>query len=263
MSNARENLHIARLIVGAMSIDGMLDKTEREKVARALNALGMSQLIAYVGSAIEDDSGSFNMFEECRELVDLLGSNAVEMSPVIFRVITEVVASDRFVSMQEASYLSALSRRLEIAPTEARAIFREVMAERRSRLEASASSVDEQLHPHLKSLLNFSGSEDLVGKLAEDSFEEMLASANQGASVSHDEVARAVTILGLKSNAKLADAEEVWRETIDSLNLPKMAQLGETFVSAAINRITQINEAYKTILHFHEASGEHKQAVGE
>ena len=31
-----------------------------------------------------------------------------------------------------------------------------------------------------------------------------------------------------------------------------MADLGETFVSAALNRITRVNEAYKTILHFHD-----------
>ena len=75
------------------------------------------------------------------------------------------------------------------------------------------------------------------------------------ANISVDDVERALTVLGLPSTAHLDDATDVWKETIDNLNLPKMANLGETFVSAAINRITRVNEAYKTILHFHQKLG--------
>ena len=63
---------------------------------------------------------------------------------------------------------------------------------------------------------------------------------------------RALTVLGLKHTAGLDSATEVWKETIDNLNLPKMANLGETFVSAALNRIIRINEAYKVVLRFYE-----------
>jgi len=131
---------------------------------------------------------------------------------------------------------------------DAQAIFKTEMARQRSRLEVSGSAIDEMLNKNLKDLLSFSGADDMVGELDENSLEEMLHQADQGAEVCKDEVARAMTILGLKSNATLEDAEQVWRETIDKLNLPKMAELGETFVSAAIDRITAINSAYKIIL---------------
>ena len=78
------------------------------------------------------------------------------------------------------------------------------------------------------------------------------AALAEGCEVSVDDVERSLAVLGLNSTATLEGAEDVWRETIDTLNLPKMANLGETFVSAAINRITRINDAYKTILHFHQ-----------
>jgi hypothetical protein len=75
---------------------------------------------------------------------------------------------------------------------------------------------------------------------------------DEGEPISVDDVTRALTVLGLPSTANLDAATEVWKETIENLNLPKMANLGETFVSAAINRITRVNEAYKTVLRFHE-----------
>ena len=42
-----------------------------------------------------------------------------------------------------------------------------------------------------------------------------------------------------------------------------MANLGETYVTAAINRITRINDAYKTILHFHEQLEEKERAKSD
>lgn len=260
MSSAAQNRSIARLIVGAMTIDGSLSPEEQRKVAQTLERIGMGELVANVGIAIEEDDTNFNMFEECQQLSQSLGSDAPEVCPLIFRVVADVLASDRFVSIQEASYLAAMAKRLGISTKAAKALLKQVMAERRGRLEAAGSDLDAEIHPRLKALLSFEGADKLVGEADEDSIEELMHSAAdalaEGEQVSRDDVARALTILGLDGNAKLEDAEAVWRETIDTLNLPKMANLGETFVSAAINRITRINEAYKTILQFHSQIGE-------
>lgn len=254
MSSAKQNRHIARLIVGAMSIEGSLSEAERNKVAATLEKIGMVELIADVGAAIEEDDGSFNMFHECKELFLSLGSDARELCPLIFRVVCDVIASDRFVTAQEASYLSAMARRLELEDKLAQGIFKQVLAARKSRLEISANDVDEIIHPHLKSLLSFEGSENLVGRASENSIEEMIQQTQArglGSHVSVDELSRALTVLGLPESSNLEDATEVWKATIDNLNLSKMADLGETFVSAAINRISRVNEAYKVILSFH------------
>ncbi|MFN8390776.1 MAG: hypothetical protein U0136_10835 [Bdellovibrionota bacterium] len=256
MSSAKQNRHIARLIVGAMSIDGTLSKQERQKVASTLERIGMGELLADIGAAIEDDDGSFNMFQECKDVITSLGADAGEVTPLIFRVVCDVIASDRFVSAQEATYLSAMAKRLQLSDEAATSIFKQVLAARNSRLEVAASGVDESLHPHLKKLLSFPGAEDLVGRSTEGSIDEMINQAQESAAnISVDDVERALTVLGLPSTAHLDDATDVWKETIDNLNLPKMANLGETFVSAAINRITRVNEAYKTILHFHQKLG--------
>ena len=256
MGTVRQNQHIARLIVGAMSIDGSLNKTEREKVAQTLAKMGMDELIADVGAAIEDYDGTFNMFQDCRALVESLGSHAKELAPDIFRIVADVIASDRFVSSQEAAYLSGLAKRLQLSPEQAKTALKSVMAERRGRLEVAASGVDEMIHPALKELLSFDGAEDLVGAAQENSIEEMMFQAQEamreGEKVSFDDVARAMTILGLSTNATLEDAKEVWRDAIENLNLGKLVNMGETFVTSAINRITRINDAFKTILHFHE-----------
>src|SRR5262249_32334305 len=108
MSSAKQNRSIGRLIVGAMSIDGSLSKAEQEKAARTLQKIGMPELIADVGAAIEELDGSFNMFQECRELNDLMGAHAAELAPLVFRIICDVMSADRFVSLQEATYLSAM-----------------------------------------------------------------------------------------------------------------------------------------------------------
>lgn len=256
MNKALQNRYIARLIVGAMTIDGSLDKKEREKTIRTLTRLHMGELIADFGSALDDADGTPNMFQEAKEFVQQLGSHAEQITPMVYRVIAEVIASDRFVSMNEAAYLSALAKRFGMSMRDAQQILKEVMAQVRGRLEVAASSVDSYINSNLKELLSFEGAEELVGQVDKDSLSEMINSAHEGLSegesVSLDEVERAFTILGLSTNAKLADAERVWKQTIDNLNLPKLAGLGETFVSAAINQITTINNAYKTILHFHE-----------
>lgn len=245
MSSAKQNHSIARLIVGAMSIDGILDKSEQQKVARALEDLGMAELIADVGAAIEEDSGDFNMFTECQELLDSLGVIAYEVSPLIFRIVADVVASDHFVSQRELSYLSALAKKLGLSSEEAKGAFKQVLADRKARIEISAKDVDAGINPYLKDLLNFSGADLLVGHSA-DIYEE--DNRTGISSISHEDVNRALAILGLEVDADLKQVEAVWRETIDNLELPKMADLGETFVSAALHRITRINEAYKVIL---------------
>lgn len=256
MSSAKQNRHIGRLLVGAMAIDGSLSKEEQKKVAATLEKLSMSELIADVGAAIDEDLGDFNMFKEAKELMGSLGDDAAEFAPIVFRMIADVIASDRFVSAQEAAYLSALGRKLELAPETARRILRQVMADRRGRLEVAASKVNETIHPHLKALLSFPGAEELVGELSADSVEEMLAQAQEamaeGCDITLDDVDRSLAVLGLNRGATVEEARDIWRETIEGLNLPKMANLGETFVTAALNRITRINDAYKTILKFQE-----------
>jgi hypothetical protein len=259
MSSAKQNRSIARLIVGAMSIDGTLDKKERDKVAATLEEIGMGELIADVGAAIEDDTSDLNLFQECKTLLELLGEAKEQLAPLIFRVVADVVASDRFVSSREAAYLSALARRLEMPAPMARAVLKQIMAERRGRLEIAGSRIDAAINPPLKDLLSFQGAEQLVGQLDASSIQALADDAQaalaEGERVSHDELERALAILGLTPSAKLADAENVWKETIANLDLPKMANLGETYVSAAINRITRVNQAYKSILQFHQQRG--------
>lgn len=256
MSSIQQNRHIARLIVGAMSIDGELSKGEQKKVAKALDELHMHELVADFGAALDDDFGDFNMFKECKLLMESMGNEAEKAAPMIFRLILEVIASDRFVSEQEASYISALARRFRLPTDDTKKIFAQVMAERRGRLEISAHDVDEILHPHLKEILSFEGSEELVGEVSEDSLEEMLHNAqnamDEGCEYTKKDVDRGLAVLGLSRIASLEEATEVWKETILSVDLKTMASLGETFVTAALNRLTEINNAYKVVLHVHE-----------
>lgn len=260
MSSAKQNRSIAKLIVGAMTIDGSLDKKEREKTAQTLEKIGMGELIADVGAAMDEDDGHFNLFQECKTLLELLGPDKDELVPLIFRVVADIVASDRFVSAREAAYLSSMGKRLNLPPDQARGILKQVMAERRGRLEISGKNIDENINPQLKDLLSFTGADKLVGEATGETIEELAESATsalaEGEAVSTDELSRALTILGLDKYATMDDAKQVWRETIDNLDLPKMADLGETFVSAAINRITRINQAYKTVRSFHDQAAQ-------
>ena len=256
MSSANQNKHIARLLAGAMSIDGTMSKDEQKKVAKSLMEMGMSELIADVGAAIENDTGDFDMFQECRDLIESLGSEAESLSPIIFRMIADVVAHDRFVSVEEATYLASLARRFSLSSDTAQEIFKQVMAANRSRLQLAGTQIDEILNPALKELLSFDGADDLVGELPEDSLEELLHKAQETldstCSITQEDLDRSLTVLGLGRTASLDDAEEVWKDTINRLDLPKLATLGETYVTAAISRISRIHDAYKTILHFHE-----------
>lgn len=254
MTSAKQNRSIARLIVGAMTIDGSLDSSERAKVVETLQKMGLEDLIADMAVALDEDPGDFNMFQECQELIDSLGESQKEVCPMVFRLVAEVIASDRFVSSREAGYLSALSRRLGLTTEVSKSLLKQVMAERRGRLEMAGNKVNEAINPHLKEMLSFQGAEQLVGELDDDSIEELTSGVQEalaeGERVSRDDLQRALAILGLATAAKLSEAEAVWRQTIDDLNLPKMAGLGETYVTAAINRISKINEAYKTVLRF-------------
>ena len=249
MSSAKQNFSIARLIVGAMCIDGSLDREERKRVSRILEDLGMIELIADVGVALDADEGDFNLFQECDELKASLGEIANEVTPLIFRIVADVVASDRFVSSLEVTYLSALSRRLGIPSAVASKIFQQVMAQARARLEISNKQVDVNINPYLKELLSFPGADFLTGRdYSAEAEKPKTVQSEPEIKVSPEELTRALSVLGLDQNATVAMAEEVWKETITHLDLPKMADLGETFVSAAINRITRINDAYKAVL---------------
>jgi len=255
MNSLEQNRHIARLLVGAMSIDGQLCAEEQAKVAQALTELHMPELIADFGEALEEDSGDFNMFKECKLLVTSLGSQADKAAPLIFRLILEVIASDRFVSAQEASYLSAMAKRFGLPVETTREIFKQVMAERRSRLEISAKDVDEFIHPHLKEILSFDGADELVGAADEETLEDMLENAKavitENCEYSKDDVERGLAVLGLPASASLEEAEEVWKNAINNVDLKAMADLGETFVTAALNRLAEINDAYKAVFHLH------------
>ena len=248
MSSSKQNQHIARLIIGAMTIDGEMSDKELAKCGATLEAIGMGQLVAYLGSVLQEDESQYNMFQECKDLVTSLGSESKEVSPLVFRIVVDVVAADRFVSLREASYLAAMAKRLDMSMDDAKSIFKTEMARQRSRLEVSGSEIDEALNKNLKDLLSFKGADDIVGELDENALEEMLHQADEGSQVCKDEVSRAMTILGLQSNSTIKDADKVCMQTIHKPNVPQMAELGETFVSAAIDRITAINNAYKTVL---------------
>ena len=246
--------HIAKLIVGAMSIDGTLSKEEQAAVAKTLDKMGYQELMAYVKVVIEEDQGDLDLYQECRELIESLEDKTQEVSTIIFRGIAEVIATDRFVSLNEASYLSAIAKGLKLNPQTASNILRQVMAEKHGRLEAAGKDIDEVLHPHLKKLLSFEGADEIVGQLPEDSLENMLTSAKQalqeGSELSFDDLKRAFAVLGLQRTASMDDVQKIWKDTINSLNLPKMAELGETFVTAALHQANDIHNAYKTILAF-------------
>jgi hypothetical protein len=264
MSSARQNRHIARLLVGAMSIDGSMNKAEQQRVAKSLAQIGMSELIADVGAAIESDAGDFDLYQESKELLESLGSEAAELAPMAFCMVASVISHDRFVSVQEATYLCSLAKRLQLPMPTAQKLFKQTLIENRSRLEIAGGQIDALLNPSLKELLSFEGAQNLVGELPTDSLEELLHRAKETletfTEISQNDLDRSLVVLGLTRTATLEDAEEVWKETIATLNLPKMANLGETYVTAAIQRITRINDAYRVICQFHEFLEGKKQA---
>ena len=242
-----QNKSIARLIVGAMTIDGSLDKKEQDEVIASVSKLGMSELIAELGLAIENDDGSFNLFAECKALLEHLGARAAEVTDLVFTIVAEVVASDEFVSEREASYLSSLAKSLKLPIPTASAILRKVLAERRSKLEISADDVDASINKTLKELLSF---ED-AAEFNQDSLASTIQTATDNEQknlVSREEAQRALAVLGLDSAGTFEEANKIWKDSIQNLGLSKLAELGETYVSAALHNIVQINEAYKVLL---------------
>ena len=80
MDAKETNSSIARIVVGAMSIDGNLDQTEREKVAKSLTELGIPEMISFVGNAIDEDDGSFNLYFEVDKLSKGISKNKEKLS---------------------------------------------------------------------------------------------------------------------------------------------------------------------------------------
>ena len=174
----------------------------------------------------------------------------------MFEIIADVITHDRFVSVQEATYLALTAKRLELKIENAQQIFASLMKKNRCRLELAGQEIEEIINPSLKELLSFDGAEDLVGEAPEDSIEELLHQAESDlaakSSISNEDIEAALAVLGLRSTASPDEAEEVWKETIETLDLPKMANMGVTYVAAAIERISKINTACQTIFEFHE-----------
>lgn len=256
MSKIQENKHIARIIVGAMSIDGELSKDDQQKVITALQALGMQELIADFGNALETDYGDFDLFQESKNLIACLGDTAEARIPTIFKLICNVVVSDRFVSVLEASYLSAISKRLKLPIEKSREIFKEVMVANRARLEVAPKNIDAALHPHLKELLSFEGADQIVGPHSEDSLEELLETAKAEASIeisyTPEDAYNALAKLGLSKTASLEEAREAWVTAIQRTDLIAMARLGETFVLATLTRLSEMTSAYQILMQVRE-----------
>jgi hypothetical protein len=253
MRSSRENRIIGKIIVGAMCIDGTLNKKEREHVAHILDKKGASELVAYVGTALDDDAGDLDLFRECRELLELLGNKAPSQAPEIFRLVASVVASDRFVSSEEAQYLSALARRLKLSTERSKSILKEIIEEKRGRLEISGEQVDALIHPHLKELLSFCGADEKVGELAENAIEEQLhhAEFDDTVNISPEDVEKALVTLGLSTTGgTLEEAEEVWKEKMESVKLGQLAYQGPAFVESALAQAQKVHTAYRTLLDF-------------
>lgn len=252
MRSAQENRIIGRIIVGAMCIDGTLSKKERDHVAHILNKSGAPELVADVGLALENDMGDFDLFKECRDLLECLGSKAKAQAPEIFDLVARIVASDRYVSAEEASYLSAFSRRIKLSTEQSKRILKKIIEEKRGRLEISGEQVDAMIHPHLKELLSFCGAEEVVGELSANSIQERMYDASDlfDETLTMDDVEKALVSLGLSSGGTLEEAEEVWKETMESINLGSLAYQGEAFVGAALERAQKVQNAYSTLVQF-------------
>ena len=255
MSIPVRNRSIARLIVGAMTIEGAVGPSDRNRLAESLRASGLDSLIADVGIALEDVDSNFNLFEECRILRETLGAEAPTLTPILFRIICDAIATDRFVSEQEATYLSALAKKLELPTDKARKILTEVLYSRKSRIEAAGSSIDEVIHPHLKSLMTFEGAEDLVGPIDPNSIEALIEEQQASGKTEQatiTELHAALGTLGLTDRATLEDAKTAWREILETTNLSKLSDAGDAFVSAAIDRLSKMHAAFVVIRRFHE-----------
>jgi hypothetical protein len=252
MFSNQEAKIIARLIVGAASIDGTLNTKERELLSSSLIEQGFSTIVAEIGTALDDDFSTFDIFLESRTLLENLGSKSSELTPKIFKIIATSISGDRFISEQEASFLSALSRRLKLSTAQAGKIIKEILEKNKGKLEISGDQVDALIHPHLKELLSFTGSSNLVGEINSDSLEERIYQAKkeleENSSFSKEEIDKALLSLGLNSSSTIEDAKEIWQDTLSSINLSKLIHQGVIFVSSAIEKAKIINDAYELLV---------------
>lgn len=248
MFTKEESKIIARLIVGAATIDGTLNSQEREQLSTALIEQGFTTVVAEVGAALDEDFGDFDIFRDSKKLLDALGSKAPTATPKIFKIIATSITGDRFVSEQEASFLSALSRRLKISTNVAGKILKEILEANKGKLEISGEQVDALIHPHLKELLSFIGSDELVGEIKEDSLDERLFQARKDLDkhqiVSKEEIDKALITLGLNPSSSIDDAKDAWENSLSSINFSKLIFQGINFVSAALTQAKTINDAY-------------------
>lgn len=255
MRTLQANKAIATILVGAMGIDGSLSKEERERVAKVLTAMGEVELLPEVGLALDNDFGDFDLFRECKNLLQTPISQSQEEVQKVFKLVASVISTDRFVSQDEASFLSALSRCLKIAPDRAKKILQEVLAARKGRIEISGDNVDALLHPHLKELLSFSGAEDIVGEAPKNSFEEGFYSASSDLSsgqYSEENIRKALGLLGLNSFSTPEEAEEAWLEIINSTDIKVLAKQGIDYLISTLSALTKASEAYKLIKQYSE-----------
>lgn len=248
MFTLEERKAIARIIVAGASIDGTLNSHDRESLSKILNALQLTDVLAEVGFALDHDFGDFDIFHETKILNETLGERAKKLTPIIFEIITQCVSGDRFVSAQEATFLSTLARRLKLSTHIAGKILKGVLESKRSKLEINGDQIDALLHPHLKELLSFSGSEDLVGEIHEDSIEERLYQAQQELQTTDtyaiEDIQSALITLGLNSSSSIEDAKDAWASQLEEIKLHALLHQGPAFVSAALQRAGKINEAY-------------------
>ncbi len=254
MRTLQANKAIATIIVGAMGIDGSLSTEERDHVAKVLNDLGEESLLPEIGIALDNDFGDFDLFRESKTLIQSLGLNAKDEVLKVFKLVASIISTDRFVSQDEASFLSSLSRSLKISPDKGKKILHEVLSSKKSRLEISGDSVDAMLHPHLKELLSFTGAEEIVGEAPTDSFEEGFMNSGDLSSddFSEEKIKQALATLGLNSFSTPDEAEEAWLEIIKSTDIQTVAKQGIDYLIATLNALRKTSEAYKLIKRYTE-----------
>lgn len=251
MFTNEENKSIARIIVAGASIDGTLNSADREMLSNALLKLNLEDLLAEVGFALEHDSGDFDIFEDTKKLIETLGDRSRQLSPLIFEIMAQCISGDRYISTQEATFLSTIARRLKLSTSVAGSILKKVLESKKSKLEISGQQIDALVHPHLKELLSFCGSEELVGEINADSIEERLYQAQKELGevkeYKHEDIQKALITLGLNGSSSIDDAKDAWMSCLAKIKPAQLTNQGPTFVAAAINKAKAINDAYLLI----------------
>ncbi len=243
---AEVNKAVARLIVCGMSIDSELSKKERESLATTINSLKADYLLSDIGIALEEDDGDLDLFQEGKIITENnLAASEIES---IFSLICNIISSDRFISFNEANFLSALSKRLRLPIKNAKEILQKALSTRNGRLEISGKQIDPILHPHLKDLLSFEGAENIIGEVPKDSLEELLQTTKSN--YSEEDVKQALIKLGLTSYARPEEAYEALKDLISSTNLSKLAEQGIEYVDAGVKKISEATTAVKIINSF-------------